>query len=503
MAAVVVEMTGQEHALWNSMNRVIVKQSEMEDKFRKVGKSGTSAMGSIDTQTRNLGSSLKNATAGFGVLAASIGAMTAALRAAIEQGDLAGKRLMGVEESRRLLTQVANTPGEYRAFVAKSKALQSSTGIDEKTINQIIFDAQSAGLFSDIDLLMSLKDIGLDPTAGIRATSILQREFGGAGPGTTGAGTTRQIVNKLLAAAASSPVGASEIATAAATATTPFASIGGSDEELLALLSVFATTTKSPEIAADRIKALSQNVGNRRARIRGADNLSGLALLEALPDLEAAGNLRSESGKVQTLNEFLGDAGAIEGATKVRQLRKEIHAVWNEVKQAELDSGTPFSKLASKMAIVADNPELAQMRAVRVAQEGADIIAEQTVGPANLVLQERRQYLRQRYGPTWTGWFAQRGMDAGDMVYDPNTAARRILQDPNYYLGRESRPSDEAMLEQLRKSNELLQQIRDTNRSMDRKSLDEASKPIRDPRDPALRNEGLNQTASGMARGLY
>lgn len=68
-----------------------------------------------------------------------------------------------------------------------------------------MFSAKSAALEAKAILFASLPDIGFDPLSGIESVQKLQANFGGEGPGRTGAGTPRQILNKLLASAEESP----------------------------------------------------------------------------------------------------------------------------------------------------------------------------------------------------------------------------------------------------------------------------------------------------------
>ncbi len=354
-------------AVLRELKRVQTELAKVKKGAGGAATAGTKGAKGMSSAFGGVNKTLVATAARFLSVGAAIGAITKGLTDLRAAEQAAGQRITDADSGRRALAQVATTRREFNLLVAISEKLRTERGFKAAPAFQLAFSAKSANQVQNIDLFASLREIGFAPEAGIEAVQKLQAGFGGV----AGAGSGRAILNKVLAAAGPSPVLASRIASAASSASVPFAAIGGSDEGLLSLLSVFSETFKTPEAAAERIKSISEQVSKKRAtgRIKGAGNLKGLALLRALPELAEQGRLLSEGGKPQSVEKFLGEGNAIAALAQIVSQREKIDKSLRNVVAAERQTGGAADLLSQRFEIIGGDPRAA---VVLEAQRGAE-----------------------------------------------------------------------------------------------------------------------------------
>lgn len=358
MATLNVEMTGDEAKLFRSLQKIVGQQNKMKKGFEDVEKSGKKAG---DATEKSFGQKaikgLADFAAGLNIIKSGHDKILSVMKEIRAESEKAGKGLLEARETRAQLIQVAGgNQQEFQRLVAISNQLRTTQGLTAVQANRLTFQAKSAGLEQDVQFFGRLGEIGFEPTAGIEAVQKLQAAFGVGGA--TGAGTSQQIINKLLEAAAQSPVGAAEIARAASTASAAFANIGGSDEGLLALGAVFSETFKSPEAANQRIKSLATQLFKKSDQIdfQGTEPLKGLDLISNLSELGKQGRLTDEGGNVVDVKKFLGEANALEAVKAFETQKKEIQGIRERLLEADRLQGGGI--LSRSLEIAASDPTL-------------------------------------------------------------------------------------------------------------------------------------------------
>lgn len=333
---------------------------------------------------------VKNFVIGLAAGVASLQTIKQLMLDARQISDDAGKRIVDDESARRSFRQVAG--GDQATFdrlLSERDRLRQSQGLTPEEAAQLVFGAASAGdtFLDDVDLFASLKDINFSADAGITSAQKLQAAFGGE----AGAGSSRQILNKILAAAGPSPVMADQIAGAASITSVPFAGIGGSDEELLALLGVLSEATRSPDDAGQKIKSLSDQIFKKRHLISGADGLEGLELIRALPRLAEAGQLTGESGEAVNVQKFLGEANAMQALAMIQSLDPKVSSRLADVNAAQAGTGGDADLLAR--AIGLDDVQGEAAKLLRTSTQGREVSEEDRLAAAenlaDAIIEER------------------------------------------------------------------------------------------------------------------
>lgn len=398
--AIVVEMTGEEAKLFRAFEKIVDQQKKMEGgldkisaKSRKAGKDSEEAFGG-----KALGS-LKSYVAGVVSLTAVLGTVSKMLAEIQAVATGAGQRITDEASGRRALVQVSGgDQAMFRRLVGTAEGLRRG-GMGAAEAYRTTFQAGSGGerFLRDAGTIGRLREIGFAPEAGIESAVKLQAAFGGE----RGAGDTRQIIDKILAAAGPSPVMADEIARAMSVAGPSFAQLGGQDEELLAMLAVMAEPFKTPEAASQKIKALADQLVKKRDLIgdKGAAGMSAMELIQNLERFGAEGKLRTEGGKRADVTKFLGETSAIQALYQYGQQRAQIEARTAEVYAAQ--AALPGEGLLAKGFRVAEqDPMLAAVTIAEKARQRMQISEEDRLAAPNRLAQalidERQATARER-----------------------------------------------------------------------------------------------------------
>jgi len=364
-----------------AFQRTVDQQKKSERQFGKT----TKAMGRQNKTLSQGARAVGSYAAQFATLGTAITVVTRALRELSQVREAAGRRIESSIQGTRSLLQIANNETDLKKLQQFVSQLRTQGGFTKQGAQATTFSAASAGerFITDEarDTLISLRKIGFTPQAGIGAAQKLQAAFGGTGAGRAGGGNFRQVIAKTLAAAGPSPVAAQDIAKAASSASASFSAIGGQDESLLGLGAVLSEQFKTPEASFERVKSLSDQLVKKRSRIKGAEGLTGFELIRALPRLAEEGKLQSKGGEAQTLQEFLGEANALQAIQAIQQQQAAIEKRIRAVRQAEGAAGTERGLLSQKVRLA---PEGAQAVTAKERQtQRREVAEEKRFGTAN------------------------------------------------------------------------------------------------------------------------
>ena len=302
-------------------------------------------------------SELSSYAAGFVGINAAITTTIRLLKDMRRVREEAGRRLETLEEGESGFRQVSRTQKEFNRQTQFRDDLRSR-GLSIEAANRATFGLSSVSIDKltpeNVNLMSQMHRVGFTPEKGVAASQILQANFGGKG----GAGSDRQIVNKVLAAAGPSPVFAPDIAQSMATSAITFGaldrSLGGksSDEGLLAAIGVLSESTGKPEAASVRIGQLAQQLSKKRSQMNlagtGLDKAGALELMLSLPRLEKEGRLHDNKGQGVGLNKFITELRAGQAITALTQLEPKIRDRLGSVRSAQSGTGGAGDLLETK-----------------------------------------------------------------------------------------------------------------------------------------------------------
>ncbi len=319
--------------------RLVQKQTEAERKFGDLQRKGKGAGASIVRNMHKVAIQMLGVQKG-------IQAVTDAFRWMNEEAKKGARTVETLHEGMKRLVQVSRTPQELGHLRQVSRDI-AKTGVTPTLAQNMVFSAKSQGLMGDIGLFSRSAQF-MDPQAGIESVGKFKSAFG-----ESETGTSRQLLNKFLRSAYKADVTVDEIAKASVIAAQPASRLGGSDEELLAFMSVLSPAFKSPETAAFRIARFS-------ALAERGEGLKGKGLMGAL---EGIMSMDPEKRKG-----VLGES--IQGAAAYQAMLvniKDIRARIAEVNDAQ--NVGPDDPFASRYRIAMRDPD---MRAVRHRQIAAN-----------------------------------------------------------------------------------------------------------------------------------
>ncbi len=385
-----LEITGDADQAMRELDRLMKRQQAVIGKLRatnrvakQTGQATSKAFGG--TALSNIQSYLKGVVG----VAAGFGLATKALREFRQMEKEAATRITDVASGRRALLQVADDTPELQRLNAIVAVLREQQGLSDVEAYKLTFAAKSAGQLKNAALFAQLKQIGFDPEAGIESVQKIQAAFGGR----AGAGSAREILNEVLAAAGPSPVMAPKIARAASTATAQFSAIGGTATELLAMLSIQSETFKTPEAAAQMIKSVSDQVKKKRHLIKTDEGLTGLELLRALKRYGTEGKLFDESGKRVDYKKFLGEGQAITAVDVLLERGQDITDRLSGIQEAGRLTGTDQGLLTKKFRMAGLDTHLSAVFEKQAAEQARQIAEEDRFAAATLLVDSIRSKL--------------------------------------------------------------------------------------------------------------
>lgn len=347
-------------------------QAEMDRMSRSMDKSTgsfdkTATSGSrVGNTFKSMGAKLAGAVAGVNVLSEAF----RALQDRIQAADAAARRITQQQDAMKRLQQVSGSVTEFQLLKAQAQKVAVNEGITVQRAAQIVFAAKSQGLMGDIGVLAQTQGF-TDAEAMANAVGKQRSVFG------AGAGSTRQIISRLLAAAATSDVTVELIAQSAAVAATGVKQQGGTSEELFSFLSVLSPAFKSPDVAAQRIQALATEFA-KDDRLAGRGLFGGLAAFQQLPAAERTEMMRGRQEFAQAMT------GVLENIDKIQTQSRRL---------AEQNRTT--SAFDTQLNIIETDPNIRRVRAEQSAKVRADIAEETALAPTALSLKEEESRLRE------------------------------------------------------------------------------------------------------------
>lgn len=281
--------------------------------------------GRLETRSQQWGQALGVAA---GVATAAVAGLTAVSRDDSARREGALSRDTSAVASRRELKQISGSGREYRELTAISDELGRRSGMTGEQANAAVFAGKSADLIDKdfVETVAQARRLNLDPGTALGAVQKVKTNFGDQ------SGSTQDILGKLLIAAGPSPANVTDIAAGVGTAASGFAAMGGTGDELLAMLGVLSGPNKNVDASAERIKSVSDQINKKRGRIVEGDKpLEGLALIRALPRYAREGRLRGERGDQSTLEDFLGEQNAVSAVRDIDRQGTTIGAQVNKM----------------------------------------------------------------------------------------------------------------------------------------------------------------------------
>lgn len=262
-----------------AINKSIAKLEELNSKTRKVNRTGKKSTKIFDSMFGGLGR-IAGTAIGLGAVVQQM--------SKINQEAKAGAAALDQElDIRKKLAQIGVKP----PFVHE---IAASSGLTFEKAGNVVFTALSAG-FSRAevrDLTPGLSKIVTDPSELFGTVQKLKTQFGAE------AGTSREILNKVLKAAQSSPEGFQELAPEAVKAAAALQSIGGTQEELLAAASLVAEGEEAAR-AMTGVRTLAGEIAKRRPDLRGKGLLESIRILREEHTVDGQLDVQSLSLSIQ------------------------------------------------------------------------------------------------------------------------------------------------------------------------------------------------------------
>jgi len=346
---IVIEMTGDEHRLFQAMQKVLQQQDKMEAGMRRVsseskkaGRATQQAFGSTAArELRNYVVRLAGVSTAISQVISTLHRMNEISERAAERGRFAR---MGLGS----LSQLAETPEDMQRLVGAAKQTLAEGGaasLDEAA--RVVFALESAGVLQYRKLFSQLKATGIveAPDVMARAAKTLYTAMGAEETG-----TIRDLVSKAFGASKFSPATAEALLEGAARGGTYARALRISDEELLAATALTATASGSAELGGTQIRSFL-------ASLDQAGDFVGKSLREAVLQIQSMG-LEGEE-----LQKFLGRKEAVTAFRVLSGNLEDFGRIVEEVRRAEAED-----RVGKKLALPATVPEIA---AAQRAQEAA------------------------------------------------------------------------------------------------------------------------------------
>jgi len=291
--------------------------------------------------------------------------------------ELAEDRRRAAEETRgqmatmgQLAQLAGRDPQELARMQDAVKASRLEVGLTNEQATALQFTLESTGLARHRRMFAGMGLITETPSELVRGVSKMQEALG-----VSETGGARAVLNKLLAASKASETRVEEFAPMASIAAQEYKPLGGSDEELLATLSVLAKATKSPEAAGNMVAALS--------RVLTKKGLKG-GLLAGVEQIEEMG--LSEQGLIK----YLGEARALRGYRAIRDQMGQIGAMEETLAREDRLSGKGADYISGMLQNLADDKRFQAVVAGRQQKQILALEREKDLGPGAVLMEAER-----------------------------------------------------------------------------------------------------------------
>lgn len=317
----------------------------------------------------------------IGWITGALGSITGIIRAGVhaaekieaERQGAAGRTQAAAMDVNKLRQVIS--PAEAPQMTKVLEELRISGFMDTSEAANVGFGIKSVGLLNDPNVVPTLarsRRLGIAPDTLLGAFATVKANYGaGFGLEDVGAKT-------MAAAGDAAKADMSQFAAGIGGAASMWKSIGGTLDEQLAFMSVAADAKKNVDVGTEKINSLASALNRTQDQIAwgGEKKLTGLALLDKLPELEKAGRLLSKSGEAVNIRDFLGDSGAMEALQiyqanaaeiRARQKRSEatkggegsIFRIQAGIRLGPNDAGLAFLSETQKSQIAMENAESA------------------------------------------------------------------------------------------------------------------------------------------------
>ncbi len=298
-------------------------------------------------------SQLQSFIAGYLSLQAAISLVTGSMAHARQENAAALGSLKGLDDPRKKLVQMAETPAELQGMLDRADKAAMAAGVPRATAYETLFQAKTFGFEKDFEGILKANEV-----IGAQAGAIL----GGKVPQMLGGQITpMESINMALAAGKPSDVDAESIANSLAITAEGSRRIGATPDEVFSTVSALSAAFKSPQVAADRLKAISHRMAQHKFGDVGI--MGGFRKLKAMNATDRSKVLgidQETNAAYEALEEFEPKIMQIEAA----------------VRTARLATGTEASPLAVKMRIAESTTQTKASLKSRQAEIGKEIARE-------------------------------------------------------------------------------------------------------------------------------
>lgn len=382
---VILEMTGDERKVLRSLAKLEGQVKILETNLGKAGsrmkKEFNAAAQSVDKTGKSLGRAGKAGKDAFGSQAAaslktylgsavSIGAAVAVITKGLrEANEIRKEAAAGLKADFGSVAKLAQLSGGdagvLREDLGQVKRLRTQFGFGKGQAANLRFQLRSLGLEKDQDLFGSIRGVVEAPSDIATGVGTLSTAFG------AGAGTSRQILNKLFAASAVSKTSLGRFAPASTISAQEAGLIGTSLSEQAAIIAILSRGKKTAEVASTQVRALSKTIFKR--------GLGGKGILDVIPEIRRKIDPLSPE---DTLTFF----GRQEGFAGFLSIERDLELT-RETKRAVLAAGqAPAGQglTARNIAAFRAQPEFAAFRALEIETQRRKVKQEGKLGIAAL-----------------------------------------------------------------------------------------------------------------------
>jgi len=293
------------------------------------------------------------------------------------------------------LAQIATGAGDMRMLGSATRgAYRAGAGSMEEAKNLVftLRSLESLSVEKDIGTFQALFGIA-DPRAMAEGVDQVMAAFGGKE-----AGSSREVLNKLFAGARASKTTAQAFAPAVGRAAASSRLVGGSDEELMALISVLASPAGTAEEAGTWVGALNKAIGKKG--FGGEGTLAGAqALWKRLEGKSAKSQIKMLGGRQE----------ALAGLSAIMQNLPTIQGRLAEMQEAgAAPEGADI--LTGILGAAESDPSFIAARRLRRAK-ARKVLAEED--PEELTYQARAEEAVAKGREKGRGWIERKGAEWG------------------------------------------------------------------------------------------
>jgi len=429
MPTIIVELSGEEHRLLRSLQKVIAQQ----DKTTKAVKDTASASKTAATAAENAGKKSEDAGAkavdsfankGKGAVlsyAASFVGVQQAISKVLDgleeidaRHEAAAARARANRFTRGELAQLATTPDELANLNRMSDKAKGILGTDDNEAAKMVFEMVQSGQEKYFDSLMNLKKIEADPVSVSRSMTALEAAFG-----KEELGDFNSVLSKALVASAYTPATVSEVLASTAKVGGMAKMAGYSDEETLAAVTVASKPLGTADRGATAIGHLAKQLS-----LDKEGRFENMPLLDAVEKVE---RMQLSMGELQRL--LKGRVEAVRAYTAIVQNKDLYKTVLGELGEA---NGKDM--LSERLALQKTDPRIQAVDAfdsARISAEADDQKYGDLKNVADAVAQANRVRVR-------TENQKQYGVRGGELVEQilamPMAKAARLYTGDEDYL---------------------------------------------------------------------